>query len=209
MFLKILRISCRIEVMVKSLLYSVVMVSCLNAAEPVALFDGKTLDGWKATAAPEYWTAKDGVLIGKSDAKKTGSILWTTKDYGDFVLEGEFYYNGKIDSGFFLRNESEQIQLGISGSLKRDMTCSPYIGKKKGYPVAAVGVDLLLKEGEWNPIKIEVKGKKYTVTLKGKQVLEYTTDAEPVDGPIGLQLHPGVEMEIHFRNLRLTPLDEK
>jgi hypothetical protein len=209
MFLKTLRFSCRIEVMLKPLVCLMMLAGCLNAAEPVALFDGRSLDGWKASAAPEYWTAKDGVLIGKSDAKKTGSILWTTKDYGDFVLESEFLYNGKIDSGFFLRNESEQIQLGISGSLKRDMTCSPYIGKKKCYPVAAVGVDLLLKEGEWNQMKIEVKGKKYTVTLNGKQVLEYTTDAEPVDGPIGLQLHPGVEMEIHFRNLRLTALDEK
>lgn len=183
------------------------MLGCVYAAEPQSLFDGKTLDGWKASAAPDYWTAKEGVLIGKSDAKKIGSILWTTQEYADFVLEGEFLYNGKIDSGFFLRNESEQIQLGISGSLKRDMTCAPYIGKKRGYPVSAVGVDLLLKEGEWNKIKIEVKGKKYIVTLNGKQVLDYMTDAEPVKGPIGLQLHAGLEMEIQFRNMLLTVLE--
>lgn len=185
----------------------IMMLGCVHAAEPQSLFDGKTLDGWKASAAPEYWTAKEGVLIGKSDAKKIGSILWTTQEYVDFVLEGEFLYNGKIDSGFFLRNESEQIQLGISGSLKRDMTCAPYIGKKRGYPVSAVGVDLLLKEGEWNKIKIEVKGKKYIVTLNGKQVLDYMTDAEPVKGPIGLQLHAGLEMEIQFRNMFLTVLE--
>jgi hypothetical protein len=182
-------------------------VSMAMAAEPVALFDGKSLDGWKASAAPEYWTVKDGVLIGKSDKRKTGSNLWTVGEYSDFVFEAEFFYRGHIDSGFFLRNESEQIQLGVSGSLKRDMTCAPYIGKKRGYPVDAVGVDLLLKEGEWNRIKIAVKGKKYIVTLNGKQVLDYTTDAEPVKGPIGLQVHPGLEMEVHFRNLRIAPND--
>ena len=190
--------------MLKTLSCLFVFAGCLQAAEPVALFDGKSLEGWKASAAPQYWSVQDGVLIGKSDAKKIGSILWTTKEYDDFVLESEFRYSGKVDSGFFLRNESEQIQVGISGSLKRDMTCSPYIGKKRCYPVSAVGVDLLLKEGEWNQIKIAVKGKKYTVTLNGKQVLDYMTDAEPVKGPIGLQLHPGVEMEIHFRNMRLA-----
>lgn len=192
--------------MLKRLFFLCSITAALHAAEPVVIFDGKTLDGWKASSAPEYWTAADGVLMGKSDAKKKGSILWTEKTYNDFVLETEFRYTGKIDSGVFLRNESEQIQLGISGSLKRDMSCAPYIGKKKGYPVNAVGVDLLLKESEWNQLKIEVRGKKYIVTLNGKKVLDYSTDAEPVKGPIGLQVHPGVDMEIHFRNLRVTEL---
>ncbi len=178
----------------------------MQAAEPLSIFDGKTLAGWKVSAAPECWSIMDGVLVGKNNPKKSGSILWTEKSHADFVVEAEFRYQGKIDSGVFLRNESEQIQIGISGSLKRDMTCSPYIGKKKSYPVQAVGVDLLLKEGAWNQIKIEVRGKKYLVTLNGKQVLDYTTDAEPIAGPIGLQVHPGVEMEVHFRNFRLKEL---
>lgn len=178
----------------------------LQAAEPVALFDGKTLTGWKPSAMPEYWSVKEDAIVGKSDDKKKGSILWTEAAYEDFVLEAEFRYEGHVDSGFFLRNENEQIQIGISGSLKRDMTCSPYIGKKGKYPVEAVGVKDLLKIGEWNRIKIEVKGKKYIVTLNGKQVLDYTTDMEPAKGPIGLQVHPGLVMEIHFRELRVTAL---
>ncbi len=190
----------------RKFLISVLMCAAsLQAAEPVALFDGKTLAGWKPSAMPEYWSVQDGAIVGKSDVKKKGSILWTSGEYANFSLEAEFRYTGHVDSGFFLRNESEQIQIGISGSLKRDMTCSPYIGKKSKYPVEAVGVKDLLKIGAWNRIKIEVKGKKYIVTLNGKQVLDYTTDMESAKGPIGLQVHPGVEMEIHFRNLSLTP----
>jgi hypothetical protein len=178
----------------------------LNAAEPVVLFDGKSLEGWKTTGADDCWQVKDAVIVGKSNEKKQGSVLWTKEVFTDFVLEAEFRFSGQIDSGFFLRNESEQIQLGVSRSLKRDMTCSPYIGKKGIYPVEAVGVDALLKTGEWNKIKIEVKGKKYIVTLNGKQVLDYTTDEALEKGPVGLQLHPGVDMEISFRNLTLTAL---
>ena len=178
----------------------------LNAAEPVVLFDGKSLEGWKTTGADDCWQVKDAVIVGKSNEKKQGSVLWTKDVFTDFVLEAEFRFSGQIDSGFFLRNESEQIQLGVSRSLKRDMTCSPYIGKKGIYPVVAVGVDALLKTGEWNRIKIAVKGKKYIVTLNGKQVLDYTTDEALEKGPLGLQVHPGVDMEISFRNLTLTAM---
>jgi hypothetical protein len=180
--------------------------TALNAAEPVTLFDGKTLAGWKPSAMPEYWSVKDGVIIGKSDERKKNSTLWTEGQFQDFVLEAEFRYEGHVDSGFFLRNENEQIQIGISGSLKRDMTCSPYIAKKRGYPMEAVGVKDLLKIGDWNRIKIEVRGTKYIVTLNGKQVLDYTTEMESAKGPIGLQVHPGVLMEIHFRDLKITNL---
>jgi hypothetical protein len=190
----------------KILMSLLLCAASLEGAEPVALFDGKTLSGWKPSAMPEYWSVKEDAIVGKSDAQKKGSILWTEAAYDDFVLEAEFRYEGHVDSGFFLRNENEQIQIGISGSLKRDMTCSPYIGKKGKYPVEAVGVKDLLKIGEWNRIKISVKGKKYIVTLNGKQVLDYTTDMEPAKGPIGLQVHPNVLMEIHFRALKITPL---
>lgn len=191
----------------RKILLSVLMCAAsLHAAEPLALFDGKTLKGWKASAVAEYWSVQDAAIVGKSDDRKKGSILWTEDAYDDFLLEAEFRYEGHVDSGFFLRNENEQIQIGISGSLKRDMTCSPYIGKKGKYPVEAVGVKDLLKIGEWNRIKIEVKGKKYIVTLNGKQVLDYTTDMEPSRGPIGLQVHPNVLMEIHFREIKVTHL---
>ena len=92
----------------------------LVAAEPVKIFDGSTLAGWKAKGPETYWSVQDGAIVGKSDEKKIGSILWTEASYKDFVLEAEFRFTGHVDSGFFLRNESEQIQLGISGSLKRD-----------------------------------------------------------------------------------------
>ncbi len=192
--------------MLRSLFVLFVCATCLHAAEPLALFDGTTLSGWKPSAMPEYWSVKDGAIVGKSDDKKKGSILWSDAHFDDFILEAEFRYEGHVDSGFFLRNENEQIQIGISGSLKRDMTCSPYIGKKGKYPVEAVGVKDLLKIGDWNRIKIEVGGKKYLVTLNGKQVLDYTTDMDPAKGPIGLQVHPNVLMEIHFRNLKVKAL---
>lgn len=42
----------------------------LNAADPVVLFDGKSLEGWKTTGADDCWQVKDGVIVGKSNEKK-------------------------------------------------------------------------------------------------------------------------------------------
>ncbi len=132
-------------------------------------------------------------------------MLWTEKKYKNFIIELDFKMGeGTVDSGVFLKND-DQIQIGISGSLKRDMTGSPYIPKKK-YPKEAEGVKELLKEKDWNTLKIKVLGNTYTVWLNGKQVVEDTSDTAIAEGPIGLQIHPGKEMEIFFKNIKVTEL---
>ena len=112
------------------------------SAASTSLFNGKDLAGWKIPSGNEkagWYQAKQGVLELRSGPKKKGSVLWTEKNYKDFEVDLEFrFVDGTIDSGIHLRN-SDQIQIGISGSLKRDMTCSPYI-PGKGYPVEASDV---------------------------------------------------------------------
>ena len=101
------------------------------------IFNGKNLDGWKIPEGNIWWSANDGILTAKSGPDKKGSILWTENEYKDFIIQADFKFGkGTIDSGIFIRSEKQQIQIGESGSLKRDMTCSPYI-PGKGYPVEA------------------------------------------------------------------------
>ena len=170
------------------------------------IFNGKNLKGWVMPEDNIWWSVKDGELWAKSDPAKKGSILWTKKAYRDFVLEADFLMGeGVVDSGFFLRSEKDQIQIGISGSLKRDLTASPYI-PGKGYPVEAMGVKELLKTDGWNRMKIRVVDQSYTVWLNGKEVMTYTSENMPETGPIGLQLHPNNEMSIVFKNLKIGKL---
>ncbi|MGB0579620.1 MAG: 3-keto-disaccharide hydrolase, partial [Limisphaerales bacterium] len=155
------------------------------------IFNGKNLNGWEApkgNAEAGWYKAEEGVLKIHSGPKKKGSILWSKKQYRDFVMEFEFRFGkGVVDTGIHIRNGKEQIQLGISGSLKRDMTGSPYIAGK-GYPVEAEGVMDLLKAKEWNKMKIKAVGGQYTVWLQGKQVMTYKSDTAIEEGPIGIQL---------------------
>jgi hypothetical protein len=169
------------------------------------IFNGKNLKGWVVPENNVWWTANDGVLFVKSTAEKKGSILWSESKYENFIIQADFLMgDGTVDSGIFLRSEHDQIQIGISGSLKRDLTASPYI-PKKGYPVEAKVKDIL-KLKDWNTMKVKVVGSTYTVWLNGAEVMTYTSENMPASGPVGFQLHPGNEMSVSFRNIRMAAL---
>ena len=172
------------------------------------IFNGKDLSGWEVPDGNDeagWYKAVEGVLKIQSGPKKKGSILWSKKKYRNFVVEFEFRMGeGRVDSGMHVRTK-DQIQIGISGSLNRDMTCSPYI-PGKGYPVEAKNIKKLLKPKDWNTMRIQAIGKEYTVWLQGEKVMTYKSDSAIDEGPIGIQLHGGRNMAIDYRKLKLAEL---
>ena len=179
------------------------------AQEMQHVFNGKDLDGWRVEpdGSNIWWTVQGDVLKLENGPKKTGSTLWTKKEFANFVMEFEFKMgHGTVDTGVYVRTPKEQIQIGISGSLKRDMTGSPYIAGK-GYPVEAKGVKELLKLDDWNEMTIVAKGKNYCVWLNGQHVMTYDSESAEARGPIGIQLHGNREMSAYYRNIRLAELN--
>ncbi|MFM9059442.1 MAG: DUF1080 domain-containing protein [Planctomycetaceae bacterium] len=173
-------------------------------ADLPAIFNGSDLAGWTVVGEP-YWKVVDGAIVGENDAAKKGSMLYTDKAYGDVIVEGEVRFTGEIDSGIMVRKPELQVQIGVSRSLKRDMTCSFYTGT---YPeeARAPSATELLKPGDWNRIRVEAKGDTFTVWLNGRQVSRYTSETYREPAPIGLQIHAGLVMKVEFRNLRAKPL---
>ena len=168
----------------------------------------KNLDDWQVPKGNDkagWYKVSDGVLEIRSGPKKKGSVLWTKKKYRNFVMEFDFRFGeGTVDSGVHIRTR-DQIQIGISGSLKRDMTCSPYI-PGKGYPVEAKNVKKLLKPKDWNTIRIQAIGKEHTVWLQGEKVMTYESASAKEEGPLGIQLHGNRNMGIDYRNMKLAQL---
>lgn len=184
------------------------MSQVLDRTTMYTLFDGKTLESWKIPDGGE-WTVKKGKIIAENNPGKKGSILWTNESYNDFLVQLDFkMIKGNIDSGIFMRGEDKnnpQIQIGVSGSLKRDMTGSPYV-PGAGYPVEAKNINRLLRLKGWNTIRARAVNNKYTVWLNGEEVMNYTLENANLQGPVGLQLHPGREMEIHFKKIVIGKL---
>ena len=183
-----------------------ILQSTADDGELKSIFNGKDLTGWNVPDNNIWFTVKDGVLKLENGPQKKGQTLWTSDEYENFEMEFDFKMGkGTVDSGVYVRNSREQIQIGISGSLKRDMTGSPYISGK-GYPVEAKGVKELLKLDDWNTMKICAEGKKYTVWLGGEKIMTYESDSAIKKGKIGIQLHGNRVMSIEYRNLKARSL---
>ena len=183
-----------------------ILQSTADDGELKSIFNGKDLTGWDVPDNNIWFTVKDGVLKLENGPQKKGQTLWTSDEYENFEMEFDFKMGkGTVDSGVYVRNSREQIQIGISGSLKRDMTGSPYISGK-GYPVEAKGVKELLKLDNWNTMKICAEGKKYTVWLGGEKIMTYESDSAIQKGKIGIQLHGNRVMSIEYRNLKARSL---
>ena len=183
-----------------------ILQSTADDGELKSIFNGKDLTGWDVPDNNIWFTVKDGVLKLENGPQKKGQTLWTSDEYENFEMEFDFKMGkGTVDSGVYVRNSREQIQIGISGSLKRDMTGSPYISGK-GYPVEAKGVKELLKLDDWNTMKICAERKKYTVWLGGEKIMTYESDSAIKKGKIGIQLHGNRVMSIEYRNLKARSL---
>jgi len=177
------------------------------------VFDGKTLEGWRCNPKDKLsqWKVEDGMIVGENPDKK-GSVLWTEKDFADFEIAMEYMTPSKdYDSGVFARGSSHQIQIGISRSLKKDMTACIYAPRDKQgkYPGQTDKVSALHKLGEWNKLRIVVQGKRIQTFLNDEPCVDYEGKTIAAKGPIGLQLHGGVHMKMRFRNISLKELGDE
>jgi len=189
--------------------------SAASAAEPrfQPLFNGRDLTNFKAEGAAEFWRVENGVLVGENNAAQTGHYLWTQKEYRDFVLEFDVRWKATtprgVDTGIELRKPKLQLQLGVSGSLRVDMTGSFYTGGKPAYPEAGQAKDakrLMKPEGEWNTIRIQAKGDTFTCWINGQPASQYTDPKFGGAAPLGIQIHGKVEMKCEYRNVRIAEL---
>ncbi len=198
-----------------TLIFTFAAALACTAEEPKLepLFNGKDLSAFKAEDSKAFWRAEDGILVGENDAAKKGNYLWTQKSYGDFVIEFDVRWKGTpprgVDTGIEMRKPNIQLQLGISGSLKVDMSGSFYTGGKVGYPEAGQAKEaktLMKPEGEWNHFRIQAKGDTFTCLINGQKASEYTDSKFSGPAPLGFQIHPGVEMKCEYRDIKIVEL---
>jgi hypothetical protein len=196
------------------LTFAIAHLGCL-AEEPAftQLFNGVDLTNFKQEDAKEFWRIENGVLVGENNAALKGNNLWTEKEYSDFILEFDARWKGTtergVDTGIEMRKPKIQLQLGVSGSLRVDMSGSFYTGGKPAYPEEGQAKDaknLMHPEGEWNTFRIQAKGSKFTCWINGKPASEYNDDKFIGPGPIGIQIHGGVVMKCEYRNMKISPL---
>ena len=66
----------------------------------IGMFDGKTLDGWKANQSPESWKVVDGAIVGDGPVSH---LFWMTRECEDCEFRAEVKLNHSGNSGMYIR----------------------------------------------------------------------------------------------------------
>lgn len=178
--------------------------------QPIELFNGKDLTGWRpmfdTNKVPNGWIVKDGVLVNA----KPGNNLITEAKFNDFQLHAEFRYAEKSNGGIYLRGRYEvQIEDNFGGEAE-----SHKIGGVYGFLTPSLNA--AKKANEWQTYEITLVGRQISVTLNGERVIDRQSipgitggaldSDEASPGPIYLQ---GDHGPVEFRKLTLTPAVSK
>ena len=125
-------------------LASVIAFTAFNlraAEEWVALFDGKSLDGWVQRGGSANYRIDGDCIVGASVLNTGNSFLCTEKDYGDFILEIEYKVDPKLNSGIQIRSQCFNAAgeaKDSKGELVKDKNGKPIkipAGRVHGYQV--------------------------------------------------------------------------
>jgi hypothetical protein len=188
----------------------------------VALFDGKSLAGWKLVRGrgPGY-VVKDGALVCPADG---GGNLLTEKAYSNFVFRFEFKTEPGGNNGVGIRTppEGDAAYQGMEIQILDDGH-ERYKGKIRSeqhhgsiYDVIPARTGYLKPAGEWNEEEIMADGSRIRVTLNGVIILD--ADLGIVREEAALKKHPGLKNKsghigflghgslVEFRNIRIRLL---
>lgn len=88
-----------------TLIFWTLACGAVVADGPVALFNGKDLDGWVQRGGKAKYTVEDGCIVGTSTLATENTFLCTPRDYGDFIFEYEFKVDPRLNSGVQIRSQ--------------------------------------------------------------------------------------------------------
>jgi hypothetical protein len=185
--------------------------ACSQGAEWIALFDGKSLDGWEQIGDAN-WRVSDGALV----ADKGNGFLVTKNTYGDFQLRAEFWVEDDSNSGVFIRCKDPAKVTGTNAYEVNIWDKRPEPEYGTGAIVGLAKVDPMPKAaGKWNVYEITAKGDAFTVTLNGLKTVDGAKDARHASGHIALQHGLGLKDDkgvandkgvVKFRKVEIKPL---
>ncbi|MFT3845918.1 MAG: DUF1080 domain-containing protein [Lacibacter sp.] len=182
----------------------------LMAQKKVSLFNGKDLTGWKNNGT-EKWYVENGELVCESGPDKQYGYLSTEKNYRNFILTLQFKQEANGNSGVFFRSSIEGVKISgwqVEVAPINQHTGGIYESYGRGWLIQPKAEDeQWLKQGEWNEMKIMVKGDEVTTWLNGHQMI-YIKDETIGKGVgfIALQIHDGGGIKVRWKNIKLKEL---
>jgi hypothetical protein len=189
------------------------------------LFNGKDLQGWKASEHDSSWSVVDGVLQGvgeRSHLFYQGKYLQDT--FKNFELVAEVKTHKLANSGIYFHTAFQQegwpnqgIEVQVNNS---------HIGMGEGIELKKSGslygvrniYQTFTKDSVWYTTRIIVQGKNVKIWIDSMLIVDYTKPEDPAShgipasrqinkGTIALQCHDPLS-KVHFRSIRIRRIPD-
>jgi hypothetical protein len=167
----------------------------------IKMFDGKTLNGWKASERPENWTVEDGAIVGRGDRSH---LFYMAEQCEDCEFKAEVKINKGGNSGMYFRAE---FGSGWPKGYEAQVNTSHKDPVKTGSLYNFVKIyDQLVPDDTWFTQHIIAKGNHIIIKVNDKTVVDFVDEKHTYKkGYLALQQHdPG--SVVHYRNLMMRKL---
>jgi hypothetical protein len=180
----------------------------------VTIFDGKSFDGWKTSIDhTNTWKIEDGSFVTRGE---TAHVFYVgdEKPFKNFELRVDVMTAPGANGGIYFHTAYQEKGFPRAGfECQVNVSHTDWIKTGSLYGLVNIGVTPC-KDDQWWTQTIIVRGRKVTVKIDGKTVLEYNEPpiAEGArakklgEGTFALQAHDPKSV-IHYKNIRVKRLD--
>lgn len=185
--------------------------------EWVSIFDGKSLDGWKANENPETFSIEDGAIkVAGPRAHLFYEGPVENHNFKDFEFKAQVMTKPGANSGMYIHTEYQEEGWPSKG-YEIQVNNSHTDWRRTGSLYAVDDVrEVHVKDNEWYTEHIIVKGNRITVKINDKTVVDYTEpkNAERDNSMSGRKLSSGTvalqghdpESVVYFKDIMVRPL---
>ena len=186
-----------------------------KAGQWQSLFDGKTLNGWKASENKDTFTVKDGMIIAhgpRSHLFYVGPV--NNANFKDFELKADVKTTKGSNSGIYFHTVYQETGWPDKG-FECQVNTTHSDPKKTGglYNVQDVMNNAPSKDDEWFSYYIRVEGKHVIIKINGKTTVDWTQPEnwQPPQGMAGRKIGEGTiaiqghdpKSLVYFKNIRV------
>ena len=172
-----------------------------KADEWKPMFDGSTLEGWKANERPESWTVKNGAITGDGPASH---LFWMKEKCVNCEFKAEVRINHGGNSGMYFRTAfGPGFPRGYEAQV--DNTHTDPVRTGSLYNFVKV-FEQLIPDDTWWTQHIIVEGNHIQIFINDKKTVDFTDEKNTfTDGYLALQQHNAGSV-VEFKNLMMRHL---
>ncbi len=185
----------------------------------VSLFDGQSLDGWKAAENPRSFSVRNGMIVvhgPRAHLYYTGDVA--DHDLKNFEFRADVMTTPGSNSGIYIHAQYQDTDWPRQG-YEVQVNHSHADPQKTGglYDVAKV-LESPAADNVWFTEQIIVRGKQVVTQVDGKTLVDYTEPESPQrpagwegrrlsSGTFALQAHDP-DSKVYFANIMVKPLPD-